>query len=215
MPRLEKGEPRIKTVRSDILRGNEIEAMINQAGLTYDLSIQCLIALLWLFGKRISEVIALKRKDIYVKNDMLYVRFTVLKKKKIGLRRDREVKPWLETIKKQYLKNITLEHSFTKYVLQYIEEPRFYKEEGYKKTLNEEALLFPGMYRTKAWRYIKHLDPKAWLHLFRESLATTWAEEGSTEEDLMHWFDWDRISTAHEYVKRGTKLIEHMAKRTW
>jgi hypothetical protein len=41
------------------------------------------------------------------------------------------------------------------------------------------------------------------------------AEKGATEEDLMHWFDWDRVDTAHEYVKRGTKLTEKYSERTW
>ena len=34
-------------------------------------------------------------------------------------------------------------------------------------------------------------------------------------EKIMHWFDWDRVDTAHEYVKRGTKLTEKWAERTW
>jgi hypothetical protein len=41
------------------------------------------------------------------------------------------------------------------------------------------------------------------------------AEMGATEEELMHWFDWSDPRVAHEYVKRGTKLIEKWADRTW
>ena len=42
---------------------------------------KCLIALLWLFGKRISEVLRLKRKDLWFDEHFLYVRFSILKKK--------------------------------------------------------------------------------------------------------------------------------------
>jgi len=62
--------------------------------------------------------------------------------------------------------------------------------------------------------WFRKANPNAWFHLFRESLATKMAEHGATEEELMHWFDWDRVDTAHEYVKRGTKLTEKWAERT-
>ena len=71
------------------------------------------------------------------------------------------------------------------------------------------------MSRQHAYRIIKGLNPKAWTHLFRHSLATEMAERGATEEELMSWFDWDRYETAHRYVKGGPKLTEKWSKRTF
>ena len=48
-----------------------------------------------------------------------------------------------------------------------------------------------------------------------ETLVTKMVEHGVTEEELMHWFGWDRVDTTHQYLKRGTKLTEKWAERTW
>ena len=217
--------PIIKVERDDILREDEVNEMLEKAEELYKgKMIQCLIALLWLFGKRISETIRLRRKDIWVDDNYLYVRFRVLKKK------SRKAKPKLES----RIKKITLKNPYVVYVLQYI-----------KSIKNPNAYVFPGNTRPKivtvkrklpngtiktyqyeykegghisreyAYRLLKELNPDVWCHLFRESVATLWAEHGATEEKLMHWFDWDRADTAHKYVKRGTRLIEDMAERNW
>jgi hypothetical protein len=77
----------------------------------------------------------------------------------------------------------------------------------------KEGDLFPGMYYQKAQYYLKKVNKNVWWHLFRESLATEMAERGATEEELMHWFDWSRADTAHQYVKRGIKLTEKWSDR--
>jgi len=41
------------------------------------------------------------------------------------------------------------------------------------------------------------------------------AEEGATEEELMHWFDWETPNSPHKYVKRGTRLTEKWSERVW
>jgi integrase len=213
--------PIIKTKREDILRNFEIDRMLTKAdkGIVKYLPIElqpnsmdmtirfnparvkCLIALLWLFGKRITEYLWLKRKDLWVERNYLYVRFTVQKKRKRGA----------QPIKERYLKRITLENPYAEFVIQYIEG-----------IADPEAFLFPSdrsaygyTSRNHAYRILKGLDRDAWCHLFRESLATKMAEEGATEEELMHWFDWDNPQSAHKYVKKGTKLTEKWAKRTW
>jgi len=194
--------PKIKTKRKDILRHEELNELLDKAGKLYDgLKIQCLIALLWLFGKRITEILTLKRRDIFIKEGYLYVYFTVKKK------HTRKAKP----IPKRFLKRKTLRNPYTRFVVQCI-----------KNITDPEAYIFPSersttghMSRIQAYRIIKQLDPNAWLHLFRESLATLMAEHGATEEELMHWFDWDRVDTAHEYVKRGTRLTEKWSDQTF
>lgn len=187
--------PEIKTRRNDILRRKEIVETLRKASMLkkpWGDALPCLITIAWLFGKRISEILKLKRQDIWVREGYLYIRFFVSKKK---ARKDAPVP-------KPYLKRITLKHDGPKIILSYI------------KILQQEEL-FPNMSRELAWYYLKKVNEKAWWHLFRESLATEMAERGATEEKLMHWFDWDRVDTAHAYVKRGTKLTEELSERTW
>lgn len=151
--------------------------------------LKALIALLWMFGKRISETLAVKRSDIWKDKKYLYVRFHVLKKK------GRKDAP----IPKPYIKKKTLRHSGAKHIL------------GYVATLEDESLFHVS--RTLAYYYLKKINPEAWFHLFRESLATEMAEHGASEEQLLTWFDWEKADQAHEYVKHGTKLIEIEADR--
>jgi len=158
--------------------------------------LQCLIALAWVFGKRVSELLRLRRDDFRKDDNFLYVRFLVLKKKS---RRE-------SGIPRPFMKKISLSHPAVPYILAYLKTV----EAGYIFTYKGEM-----MSRHRPKYYLKKINPKAWWHLFRESLATEMAERGAAEEELMHWFDWDRVGTAHEYVKRGTKLTEKWSDRTW
>lgn len=181
--------PKIKTKRKDILRSFEIDKTLKSSPGW----LACLIALAWIFGKRISELLQVSKEDVYVDEEFLYVRFLVSKKK---TRAD-------SGIPKPFLKRIILKHPGVPYILSHIEQ------------VQAHGKLFPKMTRQLALYYLKKVNPNSWWHLFRESLATEMAEHGSTEEQLMHWFDWDRVDTAHEYVKRGTKLTERLSRRTW
>jgi integrase len=154
--------------------------------------LQCLICLAWLFGKRINELLKVSKEDVYIREGYLYVRFIVSKK---ASRKDLPVP-------KPFVKRVTLRNPWVKPILDYSQ-------------VGSSGLLFPKMTRQLALYYLKKINSQAWFHLFRESLATEMAERGATEEKLMHWFDWDRVDTAHEYVKRGTKLTEEYSERIW
>jgi len=217
--------PEIKTQRSDILRKSEIDQMLTAAERYPNGDrLQCIIALAWLFGKRITEILRLKRDNITIINDYLSVRFSVLKKKK------RE-----SAVPKKYTKRIKLDHPYVQYILDWIntiEEGYIFPSSSISRTdmvttkyVNRDGKEVFGKYtyaregghlsRQAVHYYIKRINPKAWMHLFRESLATFMAENGATEEELMHWFDWDDIRTAHEYVKRGTGLTQKWSDRKW
>jgi integrase len=205
---------KVKTKRNDILRSFEINRILESA----DSWLQCVIALAWMFGKRINEILRIRREDIYTDKEYLYVRFFVGKKK---TRKDTPVP-------KPYLKRITLENPYCKYVLSYVQTikegyifpsnskpraKRFFDKrmQVWREYRREGGYITPEL----AYYYLKKIAPNTWWHLFRESLATEMAERGATEEKLMHWFDWDRVDTAHQYVKRGTKLTEELSERTW
>jgi len=216
--------PRIKVKRSDILRKPEIDRMLEKAGALYNGGrLQCIIALAWIFGKRIIEILRLKREDIWTDEHFLYVRFHVGKKK---TRRE-------PPVPKPFLKRIRLDHPYVPYILNWANKikegyifPSYSKGyTHYVKLKDKETDRIKKIYHYEmegghitpvaVRKQLKQINPKAWWHLFRESLATYMAEHGATEEELMHWFDWDRVDTAHQYVKRGTRLTEKWSQRKW
>lgn len=205
---------KVKTKRTDILREFEVNKILEAA----EPWLQCALGLARIFGKRINEIMWIRREDIYIEGKYLYVRFYVSKK---AGRKDTPVP-------KPYLKKITLKNRYCKYITEYIESikdgfifpsntlprtKRFFdkKMNVWREYQREGGHVSPEA----AYYHLKKIAPKTWWHLFRESLATEMAERGATEEKLMHWFDWDRVDTAHEYVKRGTKLTEEYSERTW
>ena len=207
--------------REDVLSEAEVQAMIDKAQMLFPgraMMVKCLIALLWLFGKRISEILRLKRKDLWVDEHFLYVRFTILKKKG-------EYKA---------VKKVTLRNPYVNYVLQYmqlIEEPEAWLFPGYSrpkivrvrarlkdgtvKVYEYERLEAGNMSRQQAYKILKRLNPACWPHLFRDSVATRFAYEGATPYELQSWFDWSKLETANKYIRRGPAFIERLAMRTW
>ncbi len=231
--------PAIKAQRQDVMRPAELENMLRRLDgkeeitgeyathirgklVTQTFKIdcamaQCILAMLWIFGKRITEVVRLKRRDIWSDGLFLYARFTVLKKKKKAV------------IPITYVKRIRADHPYAHYVLDFV-----------AKIGDKEAYVFPGETRkrkirvkmpkktyeyatsdaghissNKVWKIVKFLDSLAWCHLFRHSVATIMAEEGATESELMSWFDWTDPKVAHGYVSRGPKLTERLSERNW
>ena len=89
---------------------------------------QCLIALLWLFGKRIRETLRLKRKDVRWNEKFPFVSFQVMKKKK------RETSP----IPIRRTKRITIKNPYVHYVIDYVASIE-----------NPEAWIFPGRRRKR------------------------------------------------------------------
>lgn len=206
--------PIIKAIRTDILRKPEIDTMLEKA----DDRLKCVIALAWIFGKRINEILTLKREDIWVQGDFLFVRFHVGKKK------ERQA----QIIPKPYLKKIRTAHPYVSYILNWIEKfqqgyvfPSYgvdHSKKVYSKKYDKVytyQVIGGHLTPQRIWQLLKEINPNVWAHLFRESLATWMAENDATEEDLMHWFDWDDPRMAHRYVKHGTRLTEKWSERKW
>ena len=175
--------PIIKCVRKDILRQREIKKMLEQA----DPRMKALIALLWGFGKRITEVLMLQREEVFIEKGYLNVRFHVLKKRKKN---------------DTYLKTLTLRHPSVPFILEYLD-------------LVKEGPLFPKLTRQLALYYLKKINKDSYLHLFRKSLATEMSEHSYTVQQLMAWFDWSEPDVAVSYVERGPGLTKELSERTW
>jgi len=84
-----------------------------------------------------------------------------------------------------------------------------------EKEYTYETKLEGCMSYNKVWRILKWLNQNVYPHLFRKSLATRFAEEEFTEDQLMDWFDWSSSEVAHQYVQKGPKLSERASERTW
>lgn len=206
MPRLRVGEKKYKYQRDDVIRKRELDLILHQIGLIKYMGIsgsawQCLVAILWLFGKRIGEVVRLKTEDIFIKDNQLCIRFLVLKKK---TRED-------PGVLRLYTKRITLDNPYTDYVIDYWEPNK-----------DRERFLFPRpstktghIFREYAWAVLKMVKEDISAHLFRHSLATQMAEDGASAYELVTWFDWDRTDTALEYVRRSGHLTERLSGRKW
>lgn len=188
---------------------------------------ECLLALLWIFGRRISEILLLKRKNLRIEDGSLVVQFKTLKK--------RAGKDELHE------KSIVLENPYAHYITDYINildhdrnilDVDRYVFEGFSrprrltsrvkasktdevKTYHYERKDQGFMSAQKAWKIIKYLNPEAYCHLFRHSLATKIARKGFTESQLMAWFDWSTSDVAQGYVEKSKKTVEELSKRDW
>lgn len=216
--------PTIKVKRNDILRPKEVLQTVEKAK-DFKLDwLACLIGLTNVFGKRISECISLKKDQITQDTKFLYVRFHV------GKKRDKD-----RPIPIFHIKKKTLQHPLMPYIISYVDQIQdgyiFPSNRSRQTGVNKMKIKLKNgevknvgyaysveggfISRQLALYYLKKVAPDWWWHLARESLATRMAEEGATEEELMHWFDWSRVDMAHVYVKRGTKLTEKWSERTW
>lgn len=197
--------PEYKYQRQDVIRAAELEEILDKAEniKRYDipgLGWQALISIMWLFGKRVSEIIPLKPQDVRPDKNYLHILFTVLKKESVkdpGMR-------------KPFLKRITLDNPYTEYIVEWWE---LVKKEKY--LFGRKKTQMGYIYRQYAHLVLKQISPKISAHLFRHSLATHMAEDGATAYELVNWFDWDRTDTALEYVRRGGAMTERLSKRTW
>jgi len=188
--------------------------------------VKAMVCILYLFGKRVSEVLSLKRKDFWTKQGYLYVAFTVLKKKT----RTELLTPQRK-VKRVSIKNSeTFTTPIVSYVngLQDVEMPLFPgrsyphtqivkvkdKTTGLvKKEYRYEVKREGGMSRQHAYKILKSLNHEAYPHWFRHSLATELAEQGFTPHELKDWFDWSKYETAVHYVEGMPSMTERISKR--
>jgi len=207
MPRLQKGEKKYKYKRNDVIREDEYSDIIDQASLVQYLGLGgkawvALISIMWVFGKRIGEIVGIRTKNVFVtKSEELGIRFYVLKKNKIN-------DPGILT---PFTKLITLSNPYVEPIVSY-----------WKDVRDTEVFLFPRsttktghIYRQYVHTVLKLISPKISSHLFRHTLATRMAEMGATSHQLVSWFDWDKVDTALEYVKRSGKLTKVLTEREW
>lgn len=206
-----------KTQRKDILSDREIGDMLQKADKLkpeyYRLRAKALISL-FITGKRREEVATLEIADLEIKDNFLYITFTVVKKRKKKVLATRRPK------------RFPLENPYAHHIVKYLE--------WMKQNHPECQYLFPSVnsvfgitlafYKDKhlsgrqILRTIKQLNPKAWCHLFRETRGAEVVradERKRGEASLMTVYrvkralDLERETTAWNYINRyATETIE-------
>jgi integrase len=189
--------PLIKKSREDILRPDEVKVYLAMAKHAPDPPRdRGLIAILYAYGKRISEILMLVNSDIQVLDDRIITRFHVLKSR-----------PRSGILKIVY-KELDRDHWLAQYVV-------------YSVGPIDSAYVFPGRGQTghltrqgALWVLQNRYSDDVWCHLFRHSLAGQMAENGATVPELMAWFDWEKEATAVRYV-RGFGPTQDIMARKW
>jgi integrase len=199
----------VKVQRKDVPSDTEIEKEIANADKIKDtylkLRAKATIALLET-GKRRSELASLKVSDIWTDDKFLYVRFTVVKKRKKNI------------ITLQRIKKFDLTSKYATIILEYLNYLK--REYPNCEFMYPSGRMVFGNYfvdQTKAlksqeiWRIIKALNPKDWPHLHRERRAVKRirADEkkyGEAKIETVYAvkriLDLERESTAWNYIRR-------------
>lgn len=177
--------PKIKVKRDDVLSPEEVQSMVQRAQTT---ELEALIIFLYVFGCRISEALSVIKEDIWYEGDYLFVRIKTLKQKEKST-----------TVIKRVLKVNTSTPLLGNLIKYHLDLP--YGQRLFKRT------------RFYYWVWIKKLNNKAWLHLFRHTRATRFAEKGADVYHMMAWFGWADPRRALTYVRRGTRFIDDLADK--
>jgi integrase len=194
--------PIIKVKREDILSPDEVEQFIQKSKTKKN---KCLIALLYLLGARVSEVLMMKRKHIaYNKDeDLLYFDMGILKRRK-------SVIPFRHKIP------INAHARFIPYIIEYINEIKDSERLLFRSPIKEEDV---PMHRSTAWKIVSNASainvdgeskPRAWCHLFRHTRATELKEAGAGALEMMVWMGWKDTRPAVKYVHRSIKMIKKL-----
>ncbi len=188
---------KVKSSRQDIIRPDELKVYLAMAKRIP--RHQGLMAMLYAYGKRITEVVSLRRSEVQFTDKGIMVRFHILKHR-----------PKSGIIPFKW-KRLAPGHWLTPYIKRYIEAlDRTYRGEGY---------LFPGrgasghLTRQGALWILKKYSPDIWPHLFRHSLAVQMAEAGAGIPDLVAYFDWKDDSTPLLYIRTYGQAMDTLADK--
>jgi integrase len=168
--------PKIKTIREDIIRDDEVFRTIVNAKSP---EIKAFISILAISGARISEVKSLKAKDLEVGDDYWCLSF---------LTKKRHQKAW-EIPARRNLK-FPKDVIFEKIIKPYINGNKFFPE----------SLLFKKS-KVYYFKKLKEANPNVYPHLFRHSLATKLSERVDSY-DLKEWFGWTTVAMSDRYVHK-------------
>lgn len=206
-----------KTNRKDVYSAEEIADMYLKAD-TYEeyqkLRAKCLVAIFWIFGKRRIEVAQIEILDIEHKDGFVFIRFYVVKKrthKKLVTSRRKKIEDsnFHAKIIIEYLEYMKEKHPESKYLF-----PSTKNVFGLRTSFYYDEHLSGS----QIWRIIKGLNPRGWVHLFRETKGAQVVRRDEKEKGeasietiyrVKRTLDLELTSTAFRYIDRyGTQKVE-------
>jgi integrase len=201
----------------------------------FKLWLQCVLAIIWLTGKRVNEVLKLKRKHVTFTETEIRIRFFVGKKRSRGS--PIELMP--------YLKARTIEHKAVPYIQAYLAEfdkkvsdqdsplfpantqPRhrivhttFINRQGEKETRRYEYD-DPGgyVYEENARYWLNKIneqlpeDKRIYFHYGRHSIGIKMAYQGRTPYQIAEVLD-ETVQSALAYTKHAGGYSQEWTKET-
>jgi len=207
----------VKVPRKDVISDSELELMEKKADQIqepyFKLRAKAVLSLLET-GKRRAELASLEVSDITEDQVFLYVRFTVVKKRKKSERTLQRTKKfsrdskWAQYIR-AYLDFLKREYPESKFVFPL---GRFRFGSGY--VVDPKQHIRPQ----EIWRIVKNLNPDDWPHQHRERRAVRVirADEAKFGEAkletvyrIRNVLDLEREQTAYNYIRRHeTQKVE-------
>lgn len=202
--------------RKTVVGEEEFEAMRENANSIpvtfFRLRTLALLALLYLTGKRVSEIVRLELSDFKTSGGMLSVTFTLSKKRKDTV------------LNKRATKAIPLTDPLTRPIIEYlnylqglIPQPRYFLPRT-RALFGKGLIIEPdhGIGRGQLWNLIHALNCKAWPHLFRETAGAEIIKKDPTIIGVFkvkQRLDHEDIKTSMGYLERyATDVIDRELK---
>lgn len=231
MPKLRAGNDPKQWPRPDMGKVIQVCEEISQSKGWMGQRNAAIISALPLFGSRSEENAALKRNQVHIGSDTIFVTFSILKLHhaklvqcsscqkvgRFGWKRcpycgeSLEGLPALPQRKDQtdIERQRKVTHPLAPFFLKWVEQVPL---DGFLFPKSSIPGIF-GIDSVPQWGrplsrqsiYMvvrKHLSDY-WPHLFRHNLATGFSRVGYSEGDLMKWFGWTRYETAERYTRLG------------
>ena len=182
--------PKIKTSRDDIIRQEETETTIAMAP---NLQMKAIISMLYLYGCRISEALAVKKKDINIDDNYVNITFKILKRK------DKSGIP---------IKHVVPVSRHAPFIDNILAHAHFLDDE-------DHLFMYQGkqLTRQRFHKQLKKINPDAWAHLFRHARLTKLVEEGANLGQVMIWAGHSDPRASNRYLHRSTKMIRKLAQK--
>lgn len=187
--------PRYKIQRTTIISGAETKQMIDDTPTLRD---KAMIAVLYLYGCRPTELRTLTREDFYIDGEKLWLRIHTAK-----TRMKKGSSPILRSKRNIFA---FLKDNFTTVILDYIKICPY----------GEKIFVYGNSEKTSNSnmdRILKSTNPNCCAYVFRHTRNTILAEEGATESQLMGWNGWRDGRPAGNYVKGTKRLVENIPNR--
>lgn len=175
-----------KFTREEMTTLKEVDLMIRRAQGRW---LKAAIAFLYVFGCRVSEMLAIRRSHFRWDNEYLHVVIPILKqKKKHG--------PYA-TAKHQL--RVKRDTPFVNDVLI-----------PYAKMFEDAKLLWPTT-RQRVWRKMKKLNPKLSPHVLRHDRLMKFALAGATAFQLQDWAGWTDTRPAAAYIRKTGAFADQLS----